>query len=48
MTRGDISTAATHGISMLTAPPGTLTGNPWMPPIPASTWKVNVHLGGAQ
>jgi hypothetical protein len=30
-----ISTAAKHGISVFTALPDALTGNPWMPPIPA-------------
>ena len=35
--RGYISTAAKHGISVFTALRDALTGNPWMPPIPAST-----------
>jgi transposase len=34
--RGYISTAAKHGISVFTALRGALTGNPWMPPIPAT------------
>jgi transposase len=33
--RGYLSTAAKHGISIFTAILGALTGNPWMPPIPA-------------
>lgn len=33
--RGYISTAAKHGISVFTALHDALTGNPWMPPIPA-------------
>jgi transposase len=33
--RGYISTAAKHGISVFTALRDALTGNPWMPPIPA-------------
>jgi transposase len=35
--RGYISTAGKHGISVFTALRDALTGNPWMPPIPAST-----------
>jgi len=35
--RGYISTAAKHGISVITALRDALAGNPWMPPIPAST-----------
>ena len=35
--RGYISTAAKHGISVFTALRGALSGNPWMPPIPATT-----------
>ncbi len=35
--RGYISTAAKHGISVFTVLRDALTGNPWMPPIPAST-----------
>ena len=35
--RGYLSTAAKHGISIFTAILGALTGNPWMPPIPAHT-----------
>ena len=34
--RGYISTAAKHGISVFTALRDALTGNPWMPPIPAT------------
>ena len=34
--RGYISTAAKHGISVFTALRQALTGDPWMPPIPAS------------
>jgi transposase len=34
---GYISTAAKHGINVFTALRDALTGNPWMPPIPAST-----------
>ena len=33
--RGYISTAAKHGVSVFTALRDALTGNPWMPPIPA-------------
>jgi transposase len=33
--RGYISTAAKHGVSALTAMRDALTGNPWMPPVPA-------------
>jgi len=33
--RGFISTATKHGISAFTALRGALTGNIWMPPIPA-------------
>jgi hypothetical protein len=35
--RGYISTAAKHGISAFTALRDALTGNAWMPPIPAGT-----------
>jgi hypothetical protein len=35
--RGYISTAAKHGISVFTALRDALTGNPWMPPIPATS-----------
>jgi transposase len=35
--RGYMSTAAKHGISILTALRDALAGNPWMPPIPAIT-----------
>lgn len=35
--RGYISTAAKHNISVFTALRDALTGNPWMPPIPAGT-----------
>ena len=35
--RGYISTAAKHGISVFTALRDALTGNPWMPPLPAQT-----------
>jgi len=35
--RGYVSTAAKHGISVFTALRDALTGNPWMPPIPAGT-----------
>ena len=35
--RGYISTAAKHGISVFPALREALAGNPWMPPIPAST-----------
>jgi len=35
--RGYASTAAKHGISVLTAIRDALTGNPWIPPIPATT-----------
>ena len=35
--RGYISTAAKHGISAFTALHDALAGNPWMPPIPATT-----------
>jgi len=35
--RGYISTAAKHGISVFAALRDALTGNPWMPPIQAST-----------
>ena len=33
--RGYISTAAKHGVSVFTALRDALTGNAWMPPIPA-------------
>jgi transposase len=35
--RGYISTAAKHDVSVFTALRDALSGNPWMPPIPAST-----------
>ena len=35
--RGYISTAAKHGTHVFTALRDALTGNPWMPPIPART-----------
>jgi transposase len=35
--RGYLSTTAKHGISAFTALRDALAGNPWMPPIPAST-----------
>jgi hypothetical protein len=35
--RGYISTAAKHGISVFPALRDALTGNPWMPPIPATS-----------
>jgi transposase len=35
--RSYISTVAKHGISVFTALRDALSGNPWMPPIPAST-----------
>ena len=35
--RGYLSTAAKHGTSIFTALRDALTGDPWMPPIPAST-----------
>jgi transposase len=35
--RGYISTAAKHGVSVFTALHDALTGNPWMPPIPATS-----------
>ena len=35
--RGYISTAAKHGTSIFTALRNAIAGNPWMPPIPAST-----------
>ena len=35
--RGYISTAAKHGVSVFTALRDALTGNPWMPPIPATS-----------
>jgi transposase len=35
--RGYLSTAAKHGIGAFTALRDALAGNPWMPPIPAST-----------
>jgi transposase len=34
--RGYASTAAKHGIAVFTAIRDALTGNPWIPPIPAS------------
>ena len=33
--RGYISTAAKHGVGVFTALRDALTGNAWMPPIPA-------------
>ena len=33
--RGYLSTAAKHGVHVLTAIHGALAGNPWMPPVPA-------------
>jgi hypothetical protein len=35
--RGYASTAAKHGLDVFTAIRDALTGNPWMPPVPAST-----------
>jgi transposase len=35
--RGYLSTAAKHGINALDALRDALAGNPWMPPIPATT-----------
>ena len=35
--RGYISTAAKHGTDVMTAIRDALTGNPWMPPIPAGS-----------
>jgi hypothetical protein len=36
--RGYLSTAAKHGINAFTALRDSLTGNAWMPPIPADAW----------
>jgi hypothetical protein len=33
--RGYLDTARKHGADMMTAIRGALTGNPWMPPLPA-------------
>ena len=33
-----LSTAANHGINAFTALRDALTGNAWMPPIPADAW----------
>ena len=35
--RGYLSTAAKHGLNMITVLRDTMTGRPWIPPLPAPT-----------
>ena len=46
--RGYISTAAKHGISVLTALRDALAGNPWMPPITALAPEIRLQGGGGR